>query len=183
MRKGSMLSGMVKLVIICGILAALYSCYVFHMAERKKQLEIATQEVATIMEKTEFSINIPVHAKFSPKGGGYSIAGIEGVRVTAYNNLPEQTNDQPNIGASNRKVYEGSIAVSRDLLKMYNIRYGDIVCLEKNNTCYLVEDTMNKRYNDLVTPGSGKRMDIFLYSKPEALKVNFVSNAIVIKQR
>lgn len=128
-------------------------------------------------------IDIPLHIEYTIAGGGYTVHTIEGVRVTAYNNLPEQTSSTPNIGASNRKVYEGSVAVSRDLIREFNIKYGDKICLFKTEKCYIIEDTMNKRYDNRINPGNGHRVDIFMYSKEKALKVNFKTDMLLIKQR
>ncbi len=133
-------------------------------------------------EYSELVINIPVHKVYSVKGGGFSVTTIEKVKVTAYNNLPEQTNNRPNIGASNRKVYEGSVALSRDLLDMYSIKYGDVVCMLANNRCFIVEDTMNKRYDNRNSPANGWRADIFMYDKKEALSVHFQTDLLLIKQ-
>ena len=132
---------------------------------------------------TKLVIDIPIHVEYTIAGGGYTVHTIEGVRVTAYNNLPEQTSSTPNIGASNRKVYEGSVAVSRDLIREFNIRYGDKICLFKTEKCYIIEDTMNKRYDNRINPGNGHRVDIFMYSKEKALKVNFKTDMLLIKQR
>lgn len=131
---------------------------------------------------TDLTIEIPVKFKYNTKGGGFSVTTIGDVKVTAYNNLPAQTNSKPNIGASNRKVFEGSIALSRDILREYNVKYGDVVCITEKDTCYIVEDTMNKRYDNQNSPASGWRADIFMYDHEEALKVNFKSDLLLIKQ-
>lgn len=131
---------------------------------------------------TDLTIEIPVKFKYNTKGGGFSVTTIGDVKVTAYNNLPEQTNSKPNIGASNRKVFEGSIALSRDILREYNVKYGDVVCITEKDTCYIVEDTMNKRFDNQNSPASGWKADIFMYDREEALKVNFKSDLLLIKQ-
>lgn len=130
----------------------------------------------------EMDIEIPVRLHYNSKHGGFQVTTIPNVRVTAYNNLPEQTNDQPNIGASNRKVFEGSIALSRDILRDYNVRYGDVACVSAKGQCYIVEDTMNKRYDTKNSPALGRRADIFMYDHEEALKVNLKTDIIIIKQ-
>ena len=108
---------------------------------------------------------------------------IEDVRVTAYNNEPGQTDTTPNIMASGRYVYEGAVALSRDLLAKHKVKWGDLVCLENPGSCYIVEDTMNARYDNRVTEGSGNRVDIFLFSKDQALKVNYKTKLKIIKWR
>lgn len=132
--------------------------------------------------KSELVISVPTTFKYSPEGDGFSVAKIKGVKITAYNNLPDQTNSQPNIGASNRKVFEGSIALSRDILATNSVRYGDLACVLKTNKCYIVEDTMNRRYDNRKKAESGWRADIFMYDKKEAVKVNFKSDLLIIKQ-
>lgn len=124
------------------------------------------------------NINIHVHLQFQQAGGGYKAIPLEKVTVTAYNNLVAQTNSQPNIGASNRKVFEGSVAVSRDILRDYKVKYGDILCLKKRKECFFIEDTMNKRYDGT----NGKRVDIFMYSKEKALNVHTEDTAIILQQ-
>lgn len=171
-------------LVIMLVSATMIYLFVYDYNVVQKELEEANSKLATKYGAFEkIVLDIPIHVEYSTHGGGYAMQTIENVRVTAYNNLPEQTNEQPNIGASNRKVYEGSIALSRDLLKTYNIRYGDKVCLLKTDKCYIVEDTMNKRYDDTQSKGSGRRADIFMYSKREALKVNFKTNMILLQQR
>ena len=172
--------------------AALYAAFYIsinmtpksHCIEDKiEMVRRKTEEVQKKYDnKSEMIITIPTTFKYSSEGSGYSVAKISGVRVTAYNNLPEQTNSQPNIGASNRKVFEGSIALSRDILAMKKVSYGDIACVLKTGKCYIVEDTMNKRYDNRKKEDSGWRADLFMYDRKEALKVNFKSDILIIKQ-
>ena len=142
---------------------------------------VRTEPVQTLPAPT-MEIVVPVRFKYDSKGGGFSVTTIGNVTVTAYNNLPEQTNSSPNIGASNRKVFEGSIALSRDIIRTYSVKYGDVVCIMAQDKCYIVEDTMNKRFDNANSPASGWKADIFMYSKEEALKVNFKSDLMLIKQ-
>ena len=81
---------------------------------------------ATYRLMNKIVVNIPTRFVYEISGGGYSVTTIEGLRVTAYNNLPAQSDNTPNIGASNRKVYEGAIALSRDVLADYKVNYGDV---------------------------------------------------------
>ena len=161
-------------IILCAILC------VSVPPETKKQ---STELIQIIHEEqTPFdamNVNIQVHMRYQATGGGYTVIPLQNVKVTAYNNLVEQTNEQPNIGASNRKVFEGSVAVSRDILRDYKVKYGDILCLQKRNQCYFIEDTMNKRYDGK----DGMHVDIFMYSKEEALKVNELDSAVVLQQQ
>jgi len=150
----------------------------------KKEQQFTSEREARkrIPIEEEMDIEIPVRLHYDSKHGGFQVTTVPEVRVTAYNNLPGQTNDQPNIGASNRKVFEGSIALSRDILRDYNVRYGDVACVSAKGQCYIVEDTMNKRYDTKNSPASGRRADIFMYDHEEALKVNLKTDIIIIKQ-
>jgi len=66
---------------------------------------------------------------------------------TAYNALVGQTDDTPNITASNKEIFPGVLALSRELITRYghggNIKYGDKVWVV---VPMQVEDTMNKRW-------------------------------------
>jgi len=66
---------------------------------------------------------------------------------TAYNALVGQTDDTPNITASNKEIFPGVLALSRELISRYghggNIKYGDKVWVV---VPMQVEDTMNKRW-------------------------------------
>lgn len=66
---------------------------------------------------------------------------------TAYNALVGQTDDTPNITASNKEIFPGVLALSRELISRYghggNIDYGDKVWVV---VPMQVEDTMNKRW-------------------------------------
>lgn len=83
---------------------------------------------------------------------------------TAYNALPSQTDDTPNITASNKEIFEGVLALSQEMLTPYGhggtIAYGDtvLVMLEM-----IVEDTMHERWRS--------RGDVFMVDYADA--VNF----------
>lgn len=74
--------------------------------------------------------------------------------VSAYNPLPEQTDDTPFINAMGKKVQDGDIANN---------------CLpfetevEMEGKIYTVRDRMNSRYNDC------RYFDIFMWSEEEAI--------------
>ncbi len=60
-------------------------------------------------------------------------------RVTAYQSLPEQTDDTPFITSTGEHVCNDGVAASRDLLKSGKIKYGDWI---------YIEGTGLKRVND-----------------------------------
>lgn len=68
---------------------------------------------------------------------------------TAYNALVEQTDDKPNITASNKENFPGVLALRRDLLKRYgvtgDISYGDTVWVVLPMQ---VEDTMHRPWRN-----------------------------------
>ena len=99
--------------------------------------------------------------------------GLE-VLVTAYNPLPEQTDDTPDITATGRRVREGYVAVSRDLEGRFPMgaRLQLLVVCEVNSEgeCvkeigelyeFEVQDRMHRRKR--------RQVDVFLMCQPEAL--------------
>ena len=166
-------------ILIWLLITSLLLAYNIENLANKKPLQLIERVEYTQTPFDVMSINIPVHLEFQQHGGGYRYIPIESVKVTAYNNLTEQTNNQPNIGASTRKVFEGSVAVSRDILRDYKVKYGDILCLRQRGTCFFIEDTMNKRYDG----DNGKHVDIFMYSKESARKVNYIDSAVILQQQ
>ena len=98
------------------------------------------------------------------------IVELDNITITSYNNEAEQTDDTPHIMASNRIVYEGAIAISRDLKSKYKLKYGDIV--EIFNDYYIIEDLMNERYKN--------RIDIFYFSKDKSKSIHYKNQKIKI---
>lgn len=96
---------------------------------------------------------------------------FDNVKVTAYNNVPNQTDSTPNITASNRPVYEGSVALSRDFFKK-GVRYGDLLYIDCIDSWHIVEDKMNARFTN--------RVDIFLFDTDLSKGINKDCNIQVI---
>ena len=67
--------------------------------------------------------------------------------LTAYQSLPEQTDDSPFITSIGHRTHPYGIAVSQDLLKSGTVKYGDYLCVEDLG-CYVVNDTMNLRHKN-----------------------------------
>lgn len=80
------------------------------------------------------------------------------VTVTAYNPTEEQTDSDPLIAASMRKVRSGTIAVSRDLFDQGWV-FGRKVRIEGLGI-FEINDLMNKRFT--------KRIDIFMWDEDQA---------------
>ena len=82
---------------------------------------------------------------------------------TAYNALVGQTDDTPNITASNKEIFPGVLALSRELITRYghggDIEYGDKVWVVMPMQ---VEDTMNKRWR--------ARGDVFMLDYDQAIQ-------------
>ena len=78
------------------------------------------------------------------------------VTATAYTSHPNQTDSTPNIAAWGDRLYPGmkSIAVSRDLLKVYGLKHGQKVRIKGLEGEYAVLDKMNKRWT--------KKIDIYM---------------------
>lgn len=98
------------------------------------------------------------------------IIELDGITITSYNNKAEQTDDTPHIMASNRMVYEGAVAISRDLKSKYDLKYGDI--LEHSTRFFVIEDLMNERYKN--------RIDIFSFDKEYSKNIHFKNQSIKI---
>jgi 3D (Asp-Asp-Asp) domain-containing protein len=81
------------------------------------------------------------------------------VTVTAYNADPAQTDSDPDIAASMRRVRPGTIAVSRDLFDRGWV-FGRKVRLEGIGIYEI---------NDLMAPRHSRAIDIFIHSNSQAL--------------
>ena len=98
------------------------------------------------------------------------------VTATAYNSLPEQTDDTPNIAAWNNVITPGDkiIAVSRDLLPL-GLTNGVKVKIIGIDGLFTVRDKMNKRWK--------KKIDIYMgVDKSKALKWGKRKVAIIWKR-
>lgn len=87
------------------------------------------------------------------------------VTATAYTSHVNQTDSTPNIAAWGDRLYPGmkSIAVSRDLLKVYGLKHGQKVRIKGLEGEYAVLDKMNKRWK--------KKIDIYMgMNKRKAFK-------------
>lgn len=83
---------------------------------------------------------------------------VREVTVTAYNPHADQTDEDPLIAASMRKVRSGTIAVSRDLFNQGWV-FGRKVRIEGLGI-FEINDLMNKRYT--------RRIDIFMWDEGDA---------------
>lgn len=107
---------------------------------------------------------ITINNTFNLSNAEYTERVFKDIIITSYNNESNQTDDSPNVTATNRGVREGIVAVSYDFINKGQIHYGDLLYINCFNKWYLVEDTMNKRFT--------KRVDIFLFDKEKSNKIN-----------
>lgn len=89
------------------------------------------------------SVRVNVVYRIDPSDA--EIIEVRHVKITSYKNVPEETDDTPNIAASSRFVYEGSCAVSPDLKRKYKLRFGDLVYIKKLNLPLVVEDVTHPK--------------------------------------
>lgn len=87
---------------------------------------------------------------------------IGALQVTAYTNVPEETDSSPNWTSIGEHVHPGGCAVSRDFLESREIKYGDYLYVENWGLCH-VDDCMNQRHT--------KAVDIFVPAKSLEKKV------------
>lgn len=80
------------------------------------------------------------------------------VTATAYTPCIEETDSTPNITANGSQVFEGGIAISRDLREYLD--FGDMIFIPELNKTFIINDIMNSRYK--------KRVDIFMFNKTNA---------------
>lgn len=125
-----------------------------------------------VMVEVPQSLVIEIPQKYNLTGTEYTKRVLNDITITSYNNHANQTDDSPNITATSRPVRENMVAASPDLLTKGIIRYGDLVYIDCMKQWYVVEDTMNKRFE--------RRLDIFLFSKDESLKINKKCNIEVL---
>lgn len=95
------------------------------------------------------------------------------VTITAYNPVKSQTDDTPNITASNGIACDGIIALSRNLEKNYNFKFGDLITIY-NIGVFKFEDRMNKRWKN--------RVDILMMKNKDAKKFGEQTGWIILRR-
>ena len=73
------------------------------------------------------------------------------VMASAYNSVPDQTNEHPNTAAWGDRLSPGmkAVAVSRDLLRK-GLTYGTMIRIEGLEGRYMVMDKMHKRWKQKI---------------------------------
>lgn len=93
------------------------------------------------------------------------------VVVSAYNPVADQTDNTPEITASNKRVRDGMVALSRDLEKEYGFTFGDTVVIEGHGS-FVFEDRMDKRWS--------RRVDILMFSREAAIQFGVQYSFLVV---
>ena len=130
------------------------------------------EKVREVIKEVDHSLIIEIPQKYNLKGSEYTRRTLNNITVTSYNNHTNQTDDTPNITATSRPVRENMVAASFDLLNKGLAHYGDLVYIDCMKQWYVIEDTMNKRYE--------RTLDIFLFDKEESLKINKKCNIEIV---
>lgn len=128
------------------------------------ELNTEIEHLQNTIKLQETQKTIKIDTKFDLTNAEYLKYSLKDITITSYNNHVNQTDDTPNITATNRPVREGIVAASPDLINKGIIKYGDLVYIDCFDKWYVVEDTMNKKFE--------RRLDIFLFDKDESLKIN-----------
>jgi len=166
-------STLVLVIATSSVTAAPHSRNATKSIEKSKTQVSQIEEIyaALVKEKTvqKFSDRKPALLKASftsikskrvlkVKGSNRNKAYARSLRVTAtaYTSHANQTDSTPNIAAWGDRLKPGmkSIAVSRDLLKVYGLKHGQKVRIKGLKGEYRVLDKMNKRWK--------KKIDIYM---------------------
>lgn len=155
---------------ICVLLIIILTCHFVDVKYFKdKNYRVKIVEVKVEVPKNPI---IKIEETYNLENVEHTKRVLTGVTITSYNNHENQTDDTPNITATNRPVREGMVAVSKDFLTNNWAKYGDLVYIDCFNRWYVIEDVMNQRFE--------KRMDIFLFDKAESLKINKTCNIEIV---
>jgi len=95
------------------------------------------------------------------------------VTITAYSPRKGETDSTPFITASNKRVREGIIAISRDLEEELQLKFGDQIHIEELGV-FQFEDRMHKRKK--------KHVDIFMHDTKRALKFGKQKGHLIIRR-
>ena len=102
--------------------------------------------------------------------GGYEEKPIP-VKVTAYSATPQETDEDPYVTASGKRVRQGIVALSRDLGKKLMLKFGDQVILEGIGM-FVFEDRMHIRKT--------RQVDLYMQSRQAALQFGVQTTLLII---
>ena len=126
-------------------------CFTFFLIEYNKCIDLIYELVDAVIECQE---TLNENIEYESKGK------IE-VSVSAYTPTHKECDSTPLITASNKKVRKGIVALSRDLERKFNLRFGDKIKLYGIGT-FEFQDRMHKRWK--------KRVDVFMWNKKKAFE-------------
>ena len=129
--------------------------------------EPSTEQILSIPNNIAIPINYDI--TLLQKAKQHKLTNIT---ITSYNNTEKQTDNTPNIMASNRIVYEGAVAVSRDIKHKYKIHYGDLIYVPVLDKYFVIEDLMNRKFNN--------RIDIFSFDEQASRGIFFTEQDIIV---
>lgn len=160
-----------KLTLIDIIFCFVILCFIIFVLTLK-----FTPKEFTIKNKTPL-VNViyqgtTINVSYNFHNVDYEEINLDKITITSYNNEPKQTDSSPNIMASNRLVYEGAVAISRDLKTKYNLKWGDLIYIDTLQRYFVIEDLMNERFKN--------RIDIFSFNKDWSLRLHLKSQRITI---
>jgi len=124
------------------------------------------------MKRSSLSWSVALICALAASAAADSIEQSLVVTATAYNSLPEQTNDEPHLAAWGDPIAPGMkvIAVSRDLIPV-GLDHGTPVEIEGLPGIFLVLDKMHERWE--------RRIDIYMGHDLEAAR-NWGERQVVI---
>lgn len=96
------------------------------------------------------------------------------VKITAYSARVQETDSTPNITASNKRVKEGYVALSRDIERDFGLRFGDKIHVHNIGT-FEFQDRMHRRKR--------RQIDIFMRSTKKALRFGVQKGFVVFKKK
>lgn len=143
-------------VMLCIVVGTYCGVYIFQNCRQEKIVRVEVEVPPSSV--------ISVNQTFDLTGVEYTKKVLTDITVTSYNNHENQTDETPNITATSRPVREGMVAVSRDFIVNNWVKYGDLIYIDCFDKWYVVEDTMNPRFE--------KRLDVFLFDKTKSLRIN-----------
>lgn len=145
--------------IIIATLCLAISALIALLGLKGRQIDSLRHELALARHTAEARKVMVEEARLLQKAVNASHQALH-VTVTAYNPVEEQTDSDPLIAASMRKVREGTVAVSRDLFDQGWV-FGKKIRIEGLGI-FEINDLMNKRYT--------KRVDVFMWDEGQARK-------------
>ncbi|MBD3273931.1 MAG: hypothetical protein GF372_01395 [Candidatus Marinimicrobia bacterium] len=125
-----------------------YTTQVKNLVDKKKELEQKIDSLNTHLGTMESNVKSVSNVRLSK------------IVATAYNSFPWQTNSEPLITSSGESVKDGTLALSRDLIRpennlMHRMGFNPAGAYSYGDTVFViyvkpmvVHDTMNRRYRD-----------------------------------